>query len=161
MFNDLSEVKAILRYFACFVALGFGTGLLQAIPGTLATLLVGIPLYQLLSGLPTFYYSVILLLSFILGIVVCTTAEEVLASPDDPAIVWDEICGYLLTMINAPSGFFWTLLGFFLFRLFDIWKPWPINIVEQRVKGGLGIMLDDTLAAIYAGLILYFFTYLL
>jgi phosphatidylglycerophosphatase A len=69
---------------------------------------------------------------------------------DHPGIVWDEIAGYLLTMVAAPKGWLWVWLGFGLFRLFDIWKPWPIRWLDRHVQGGLGIMVDDTLAAIYA-----------
>jgi phosphatidylglycerophosphatase A len=68
--------------------------------------------------------------------------------------VWDEICGYLITMIGAPSGWQWILIGFLLFRIFDIWKPWPIRLIDQKVHGGFGIMLDDLLAGVYAGICL-------
>jgi phosphatidylglycerophosphatase A len=156
MSSHFSKTPTALRYFACLVALGFGTGLLQAIPGTLATFLVGIPLYYLFSKLPYFCYAIILLASFILGIFACSIAEEVLENPDDPAIVWDEICGYLFTMMYAPQGLLWVLLGFFLFRCFDILKPFPINLIDKNLKGGVGIMLDDILAAAYAKLALYF-----
>ncbi|MDH5488293.1 MAG: phosphatidylglycerophosphatase A, partial [Gammaproteobacteria bacterium] len=69
---------------------------------------------------------------------------------DHPGIVWDEIVGFLITMFMAPSGWVWIVLGFLLFRLFDIWKPWPIRQIERRIQGGLGNMLDDALAAVYA-----------
>ena len=74
---------------------------------------------------------------------------------DHSAIVWDEFVGFWLTMIFAPTGFLWLLVGFFLFRLFDIWKPWPINYLDKHVHGGLGVMLDDVFAGFFAGLLLY------
>ena len=73
---------------------------------------------------------------------------------DSPGIVWDELAGYLLTMVGAPAGWHWIVAGFLLFRLFDIWKPWPIGWLDRRVGGGLGIILDDLLAGLFAALCL-------
>ena len=73
---------------------------------------------------------------------------------DHPGIVWDEIVGYLITMFLAPAGWAWMALGFVLFRLFDIWKPFPIRQIERRIQGGFGNMLDDALAAICAWAVL-------
>ncbi|WP_257284256.1 phosphatidylglycerophosphatase A, partial [Endozoicomonas sp. SESOKO1] len=67
-----------------------------------------------------------------------------------PAIVWDEFCGFWITMIAAPAGWQWILLGFVLFRLFDIWKPWPISWLDKKVHGGIGIMIDDLVAGVFA-----------
>ena len=64
--------------------------------------------------------------------------------------MWDEIVGYLITMIAAPSGWQWMLLGFVCFRFFDILKPWPINLADKAIHGGLGIMVDDVIAGIFA-----------
>ena len=69
---------------------------------------------------------------------------------DHGAIVWDEFVGYWITMFMIPVTWYWALLGFALFRLFDIWKPWPIRGLERRVKGEMGVMVDDMVAAIYA-----------
>ena len=73
---------------------------------------------------------------------------------DYGGIVWDEFVGYWVAMFMAPSGWEWVVVGFVLFRLFDIWKPWPIKLVDQNVHGGFGIMIDDILAGVYAGLVL-------
>jgi phosphatidylglycerophosphatase A len=73
---------------------------------------------------------------------------------DHPGIVWDEFVGFWITMLAAPAGWLWLLLGFVLFRLFDIWKPWPIRVLDEKVESGLGIMLDDVLAGVYALLVL-------
>ena len=73
---------------------------------------------------------------------------------DHSAIVWDEIAGYLLTMILAPVSMLSVLLGFAYFRLFDIWKPYPISWLDKKVSGGFGIMVDDLLAGVYAAILL-------
>jgi len=80
---------------------------------------------------------------------------------DHGGIVWDEIVGFLITMTMVPPDWRFVLLGFILFRLFDIWKPWPISWLDSKVSGGLGIMLDDVLAGIYALIILQIIVYLL
>ena len=131
------------------IALGFGSGLAPLAPGTAGTL-AALPVYLLLAQTPLWIYSVIIVLAFILGIYCCRVTADSLGVHDHPAIVWDEMVGYWLTMIAAPPGWQWLLIGFVLFRLFDIAKPWPIGWLDRHVDGGLGIMLDDILAAIYA-----------
>lgn len=84
----------------------------------------------------------------LLGIYLCGFAAKKLDSHDYPGIVWDEICGFLLAMTGFAASWQNILLGFILFRIFDIVKPWPIKWVEQKFSGGLGIMLDDLLAGI-------------
>ena len=79
---------------------------------------------------------------------------------DHGGIVWDEIVGYWVTMIAAPTGWLWVLVGFVLFRLFDIFKPWPIAKADKTVSGGFGIMLDDLLAGIYASIGLQIIVYI-
>ena len=80
---------------------------------------------------------------------------------DHPGIVWDEVVGYLITMMAVPKTFLWIVVGFAVFRFFDILKPWPIGWVDKHVHGGLGIMLDDVLAAVFSLIViqiaLYFF----
>ena len=80
---------------------------------------------------------------------------------DHGGIVWDEIVGYLITMIAAPAGWEWVIVGFILFRIFDIFKPWPIAYLDRHVSGGFGIMVDDILAGVYAMLILQLLSYFL
>jgi len=111
---------------------------------------VGVVVWLLLRGLETSWYLAIVTVLFVGGIWLCGAASRGLRTHDHPAIVWDEIVGYLVTMTAAPAGWPWMLAGFLLFRLFDIAKPWPIGLVDRRVTGGLGIMLDDLLAGIYA-----------
>ncbi len=143
-----------------FVALGFGVGAAPVAPGTIGTL-VAIPLYLIIQNMPALWYAEHVLFMFVLGIWLCRATERDLGARDHPAIVWDEIVGYLITMFLAPPGWIWIVLGFILFRLFDIWKPFPIRALEHRVQGGLGIMLDDALAGIYAWLSLQALAYVL
>ena len=139
----------LLRRPTHFLALGFGAGLAPVAPGTFGTL-AAIPVYLLLARTGTFLYVVVVLGMFALGVWLCRETERALGVHDHPAIVWDEIVGYLVTMFLAPPGWAWVVLGFILFRLFDVWKPFPIRALEQRVRGGLGNMLDDVLAGAYA-----------
>ncbi len=145
--------REVIGDLRCFLAFGFGSGLAPAAPGTAGTL-AAIPIYLLLQPLGLTTYLLVTALVVVLGISLCDTAARQLGVHDHPAIVWDEIAGYLLTMVAAPAGWLWPLIGFILFRIFDIAKPWPIRWVDRRVSGGFGIMLDDVLAAVPAALIL-------
>ncbi len=135
------------------LAFGFGAGLAKNAPGTVGTL-VAVPLYLLLLPVSLFAYVAITALLALFGIWLCQVTARDLGVHDHPGIVWDEIVGYLVTMTAAPSGFWWIVVGFGLFRLFDIWKPWPISVADRAVSGGLGIMLDDVIAGVYAWVIL-------
>ena len=105
-------------------------------------------LYLPLSYLPLWAYLAVTLAAVLAGIGICGWSARRLGVHDHPGIVWDEIAGYLVTMIAAPGGPAWILLGFLLFRLFDILKPWPIRWLDRSVGGGLGIMLDDVAAGL-------------
>lgn len=137
-----------------FLALGFGAGSLPLAPGTWGTA-VAVPLCALALHLPTGAYLVLCAAMFAAGVWLCARTARDMGTHDHPAIVWDEIVGYFLTMAFAPRGWVWLLAGFVLFRIFDVIKPWPVRVADRRVHGGLGIMLDDVLAAVYAGLCLY------
>lgn len=142
-----------------FLSLGFGSGLSPYAPGTAGTL-AAIPLYWLMAPLSLEIYLGIVVLLFIVGIYLCQQTTDKLGSHDHSAIVWDEVVGYLLTMTAVPFDWRWAIVGFFLFRLFDVWKPWPVRHLDRRVEGGLGIMLDDVGAAVYAALSLQAMLYL-
>jgi phosphatidylglycerophosphatase A len=131
------------------LAFGFGAGCSPKAPGTMGTLLA-VGLYLPLARLPLGVYLLVLLAVILVGIWLCGRAANDLGVHDHPGIVWDEIAGYLLTMVAAPAGWLWIIIGFALFRLFDIWKPWPIGWLDRRVGGGLGIMLDDVVAGVFA-----------
>lgn len=132
-----------------FLALGFGSGLAKYAPGTVGTL-VAVPLVALLMWLGSYYLLGFIVLGTLLGVYVCDVATKDIGQPDHAAIVWDEIIGFAITMFLVPLTWQYLLLGFILFRLFDITKPWPIRWFDKTVHGGLGIMLDDILAGMAA-----------
>jgi len=141
--------KSIWRNPLHFIAFGFGSGALPFMPGTFGTL-AAIPLYLLLQKLPLMTYVGIVILITSFAIWLCDRVEKELKVHDHPGMNVDEIVGYLITMINAPQGWPWIIYGFLLFRLFDIWKPWPIRQVDLNVMGGFGVILDDVLAGFYS-----------
>lgn len=136
-----------------FLAFGFGSGAMPFAPGTFGTV-VAIPIYWFLLPLSLWSYLATVLVITLVGVWLCHVTSRDLGVHDHAGIVWDEIAGYLITMIAAPPGWQWMLAGFILFRFFDIIKPWPIGWVDRRIHGGLGIMLDDVLAAGFAWLVL-------
>ena len=131
------------------LSFGFGSGLMPVAPGTFGTLAAVLP-YLLLARLPLPVYGLVVLAGFALGIYLCQYTSAALGVHDHPAIVWDEFIGFWITMIAAPLSWKWILIGFVLFRVFDIVKPWPVGVADARLKGGLGIMFDDVLAGLYA-----------
>lgn len=141
--------KDIIFHPLHFLSLGFGSGLSSVAPGTMGTL-VAVLLYIPLATLSLWAYVAFLLLTTVIGVVLCDKTSQALGGHDHPSIVWDEFVGFWITMLFAPAGWIWIVIGFILFRLFDIWKPWPVSFADQNVRGGLGIMLDDVLAGIYA-----------
>jgi len=132
-----------------FLAFGCGIGAAPYAPGTLGTVLA-VPLYLALSGLPLMGYLAVTAVMLAFGIWLCDIAARRAGVHDHPGIVFDEVVGYLVTMIAAPDGWLWVLVGFGLFRLFDIAKPWPISWLDKRVPGGAGIMFDDVMAGVFA-----------
>ena len=153
--NSRLTASEILKDPVLLLAFGFGSGLAKKMPGTLGTL-AAIPLYLLLMQTPVAVYGIFTLLSVVFGILVCEQASKKLDVHDFGGIVWDEIAGFLITMIGLPFSWHSLLAGFVLFRLFDIVKPWPIKWLDKHVEGGLGIMMDDVLAGVFAALILRF-----
>jgi phosphatidylglycerophosphatase A len=148
-----SATAGVWRNPVHFLAFGLGAGLMPVAPGTFGTL-AALPLYYFLQGLASVWYLLLVAGMFAVGIALCAKTARDLQSPDHSGIVWDEIVGYLVTMCMAPAGWVWMLLGFLLFRLFDIWKPFPIRWLDRNVHGGLGIMLDDVAAGVAAALVL-------
>ncbi len=141
-----------------FLAFGFGSGLAPVAPGTFGTL-VGIPFFLFMVSLPLWAYLLLTLAFFLFGVWICDRSSKLLGVHDHGGIVWDEIVGYLVTMIAAPQGWEWIVIGFILFRIFDIFKPWPIAYLDRHVSGGFGIMIDDILAGVYAMFILQLLNY--
>jgi phosphatidylglycerophosphatase A len=134
---------------AHFVAFGFGSGLARFAPGTFGSL-AAIPLFMLLASLPQMAYLLLVAVMFLAGIRICGVTGRALGVHDHSGIVWDEIVAMLLILAFTPYTWAWIGLAFLLFRLFDIWKPFPILWFDRSVHGGLGVMLDDLLAAGYA-----------
>lgn len=132
-----------------FLAFGCGSGTVEKAPGTFGTL-AAIPLYLLIQDLSIGSYFVLLIAAALAGIYICGKTSHDLGVHDHAGIVWDEFVGYWITMWMAPEGWTYIILGFILFRIFDIWKPWPISLADKHVHGGFGIMFDDILAGIFA-----------
>jgi phosphatidylglycerophosphatase A len=154
----LSSVPAskVLKDPVLFAAFGFGTGLAPFAPGTVGSLPAFVLAWFTLEL--SLELRVLVLIALILaGIWICGEAARRIGVHDHPGIVWDEIAGQYMVLLVAPVSVFAWALSFGLFRLFDIWKPWPIRDLDHRLGGGTGIMLDDLVAALYAALILAFY----
>lgn len=154
----LPSFSELLKHPAQLLALGFGSGLAPKAPGTFGTL-AAVPFYLMFSSALLEWQLLIVVASFFAGIYLCNVTATALGVHDHPAIVWDEFVGFWLTMLALPLlgvslDWLLLLLGFIFFRLFDIIKPWPILWVDQKIHGGFGIMFDDVLAGVYAGLLL-------
>ena len=147
--NDQPGTKPKFGNPVYWIAIGFGSGLAPKAPGTFGTL-VAVPLYLLMNELLMWQYLAVVALATGIGIWICGVAARQMGVHDDPSIVWDEIVGFLITMIAVPPGWIWIVVGFVLFRFFDIAKPWPIRVIDRRVSGGMGIMMDDVLAGVFA-----------
>lgn len=157
--ETIQSLRSVWTNPVHFLAFGFGSGLLPLMPGTFGTL-IAIPLYLLLQDLSFLGYAITVLLLTGLGVWICHVTARDLGVHDYRGIVWDEIVGYLWTMLLVPPHVIWIVLGFIFFRLFDIWKPWPIGLIDRSLKGGAGIVADDVLAGIYACIALQMIIYL-
>ena len=140
-----------------FLALGFGAGLIKPAPGTWGTL-VAVPLYFAFIAInPSPQYGLVVLsvITFAVGVYLCGKTASDIGVHDHGAIVWDEIVGYFISLIALPPTLTNVVIAFILFRIFDILKPWPIKVVDQKIHGGFGIMFDDVLAGIMACVVLH------
>lgn len=158
MTNPLSRIS--LKNPWHLLATGFGSGLSPIIPGTMGTL-AAVPVYLLLAQTPLMVYLLLVLISCAVGVKICQVTSDDMGVHDHGSIVWDEFAGFWITMLVVPVlglpvfDWKWLLAGFVLFRFFDMVKPWPIGWLDKRVHGGLGIMLDDIVAGVMAGVSLY------
>ena len=132
-----------------FLGLGFGSGLSPLMPGTMGSL-AAVPLLVLMSYTSHTVFLVIALIAAAIGVVICEKTASALGVHDHGAIVWDEIAGMLITFLFIPITAVNLVIGFILFRIFDILKPWPISVIDKNMNGGFGIMLDDIVAALMA-----------
>lgn len=158
MTNPLSLIS--LKNPWHLLATGFGSGLSPIVPGTMGTL-AAVPLFLLLAQLSLPVYVLVVIASCFVGIKICQVTSDDMGVHDHGAIVWDEFAGFWITMLIVPwfnleaTDWKWLLTGFVLFRFFDMVKPWPIGWLDKRVHGGLGIMIDDIVAGVMAGVALY------
>lgn len=144
--------RQVLRDPVHWLAFGLGAGLLPLAPGTWGSLLA-VGIFWLVPPLPLGVALAALAAAFVIGCVICDISARRLGVHDHGGIVLDEIVAMLLVLCITPRTAGWTLTAFLLFRLFDVVKPWPIREADHRIPGGLGIMLDDILAAVYAALV--------
>ncbi|NOQ14202.1 MAG: phosphatidylglycerophosphatase A [Methyloprofundus sp.] len=150
--NQLSAREILLDPILC-LAFGFGSGLAKKAPGTFGTL-AAVPIYIALVQANSLIYAIVTIICSVAGIWICGIAADKLGEHDFGGIVWDEIAGFLITMWFVAFSWQNLILGFVLFRIFDIFKPWPIKWIDQKVSGGFGIMLDDIIAGLFAGAVL-------
>ena len=133
---------------AHIVAFGLGAGLARVAPGTFGTLAAWAPGWLLAGAHPGVIFPLVAAL-FLLGVWACGVTGRHLGVHDHGAMVWDEIVAFLPLAAFASGSLLTEAAAFGLFRLFDIWKPFPIRQLDARVKGGLGVMIDDVVAAFY------------
>lgn len=152
--------RTVLRDPVHFLAFGFGTGLSPVAPGTFGSL-PGVLLFWLTMDYGLYVQLGIALTLAIAGIWICGESARRIGVHDHGGIVWDEIVGMYVTLLAAPVTVVGWLLAFGLFRLTDIVKPWPIRDLDHRLGGGVGIMLDDLAAALYASILLGLYGWLM
>ncbi len=142
-------VKMSLNLLAATV---LGLGKAPAAPGTVATLVAGVPCFLAAGHLPWVFQALLAAVIFAVGCRVSGKAEIELQKTDAQQIVIDELCGFMIAMVGHPVGLASVTAGFVFFRIFDIWKPWPLRWFQEKLSGGLGVMMDDVGAGIYANL---------
>jgi phosphatidylglycerophosphatase A len=147
--NPKPDLRFLFARKTHFLALGLGTGLSPRAPGTVGTVLGFLLFWPLATHALAVQWGALAML-FALGVWACGRTARDLGVADHGSIVWDEIVAFALVLTLTPRSPLWFGVAFLLFRLFDIWKPWPIRYFDRTLKGGFGVMLDDVLAAIYA-----------
>jgi len=147
---DAAQRRALLSHVDGWIASGCGSGLVPRAPGTVGSLAALLP-WLGLRLLPLPAYLLVLAAAFVLGVWACGRAARRVGLHDPGAFVWDEFVGQWLALLPVLAGPWWGVaLGFALFRLFDVWKPWPVGWADRRLHGGLGVMADDVLAGLMA-----------
>jgi len=148
--------RVVLGHPAGWIATGFGSGLSPVAPGTAGSLAALLP-WLALKELSLAYYALALILAFALGVWACDWVVRKLLVADPGYAVWDEFVGLWIALAPVafvPGSWWWIAGGFILFRIFDIWKPWPVSWADRSVGGGFGVMLDDAVAGAYAAIAL-------
>ena len=155
-----SMARQVLTDPVHFLAFGFGTGLSPWAPGTVGSI-PGVLLFWLTINAGLYVQLAIAAALVLVGIWLCGESARRIGVHDHGGIVWDEIAGMYITLFLAPVSIGGFVLAFVLFRVFDIFKPWPIRDLDHRLRGGLGIMLDDLAAAVYALILLALYRWLM
>ena len=158
--TDKISARTVMTDPVHLLAFGFGLGLAPTAPGTVGTLL-GVVFAWLALDLGIIVQIGIGVAMFVAGIWICDNSSRRIGQHDPGGIVWDEIAAMYLTLLVAPTTISAWILAFVLFRFFDIVKPWPIRDLDHRMRGGLGIMLDDLVAALYAAILLALYGWLM
>ena len=151
--GDRPTLLSLLRSPVLLLAFGFGSGLSKKAPGTVGSL-VALVIWILIADLALIPYITFLIISGLIGIYICGVASEKLGVHDHGGIVWDEFVGLWIAMICLPVSWLSIILGFGLFRFFDIVKPWPISWFDNNIRGGFGIMIDDIVAGAVTALLM-------
>lgn len=149
-----SAEPRLLRQPVHLFAFGFGAGLLPRAPGTFGTL-IAVPIVAFVMQFGLAIHVAFTIAACVIGVYICGESARRLGVHDHPGIVWDEIAGFAVTMLAVPLDWRWLAAAFVLFRFFDIVKPWPIREADHSLGGGLGIMLDDVMAGVFAAAILF------
>lgn len=148
--------RAVLAHPAGWIASGFGSGFSPIASGTVGSAVALIP-WLALRELDWLSYAVVVAVAFAIGVWASQIVIRRLGVEDPSVVVWDEFVGQWITLaplVVAPRGWPWIVAGFVLFRVFDVWKPWPASWADRAVKGGFGAMLDDVIAGAYAAIAL-------
>jgi len=150
-----AQRRALLSSPAGWLACGFGSGLTPVAQGTFGSLAAILPWLWLRHGSLSLNL-VVIVIGFAIGVWACDVASRTLGVDDHRSLVWDEFIGQWIALLPALLAPWWAVVaGFALFRLFDVWKPWPIRWLDQHLKGGLGVMVDDVIAGIFAAIVLW------
>ena len=148
--------RDVFSHPAFFLATGFGIGLIPFAPGTWGSLL-GILIYLALHalGMAPLWELLIILLFFFLALWACNVVLEKRVVHDHPALVIDETVAMMLLLVTIPITTVWVIVAFLTFRVLDIFKPWPISTIDAKIKTGLGVMLDDLVAVLIGGFLIF------
>ena len=150
-----AQRRALLSSPAGWLACGFGSGLAPVAQGTFGSLAAILP-WLLLRQLSWPFNVLIIVIGFAVGVWACDVAGRALGVDDHRSLVWDEFVGQWIALLPALLAPWWAVMaGFVLFRLFDVWKPWPIRWLDRHLKGGLGVMVDDVVAGLFAAILLW------
>lgn len=144
------DLRFLVSHPAHFIALGFGVGLVPWAPGTFGTLLGLAIAMGLALVMPPLFIAFAAIPLFFLGVWACDVTGRDIGVQDHGSMVWDEVVAFLPLAAVASQSFYLQVVAFVLFRAFDVWKPYPIRLLETRVKGGLGVMIDDAMAGFYS-----------